>query len=401
MRYRSSRHGWFRLPLDWRGWPRSRGLWPSLQGWLGLAGGDRADKTVLVTAGLIVAFGLVMLASASSVVAYTKFGSAYYLILHQLFLGLLPGLALFFLASRFDYRRLERYTLYFFFATLALLALVFIPGISATFGTSRSWVAVGSIAFQPSEIAKLTFILFFAGWFSQRGLEMTKDFWNGLVPFGVVLGVVAGMLVLQPDFGMLLIYLAIGFSMYFVAGARFSHLAALFALGIGGLGLLVLRFAHAVARLTVFLHPGTDPQGVGYQLRQALLAVGSGGWFGLGYGQSRQKFSYLPEVIGDSIFAVIAEELGFFVAAGLGCLFGLLLFRCLKLGRQSKDPYGQLIVIGVVAWFGTQIALNIGAMLGVLPLTGVPLPLVSYGGSALATALAALGIVVNISKTAR
>jgi len=349
----------------------------------------------------ILIFGLAALSSATSVVSFRDYGSTYHLFFRQLLNGLLPGLILFFILSRFDYNRWLKHTLLFFILALALLLLVFVPGLGASYNTgAQSWLNIAGLSFQPAEAVKLLLILALAGWFAQRSKEMTQNFWNGLVPFAVMLGLVSLPIVLQPDYGSLFVIVVITLTMYFIAGASLKHFIGLIAVGLGGFGILIAQAPYRAARFMTFLHPELDPQGIGYHINQAFLAIGSGGWFGLGFGQSRQKFAYLPEVMGDSIFAVIAEEVGFIFATLLIIAFVILLFKGMKMAQTTQDDYARYLTVGIVSWFVLQAFLNIAGMLGLMPLTGIPLPFVSYGGTALLSALAAAGILVNISRHA-
>jgi len=344
--------------------------------------------------------GIVMVSSASSVLSFQRFGEVYFYFRHQLLLGVLPGVILFLFLIKIDYHFWQRFTIPFLITTIALLVLVFIPGLSETYGRARSWIAIGGLSLQTSELAKLSFILFLAGWFSVRERQLNADFWNGLVPFAAILAVILGLIMFQPDVGTMVVIGAIAMAMYFVAGAKWTHLIGLGVLGLGALGVMISRSSHTVARLMTFLHPEFDPQGIGYHINQAFLAVGSGGLFGLGFGQSQQKFAYLPEVMGDSIFAIIAEEMGFFIAMAIIILFGVIMWRGLQLTRKISDDYARLIVVGIITWLMIQAFFNISAMIGLLPLTGIPLPFISFGGTAMMVSLGAIGILINISKHA-
>lgn len=358
----------------------------------------RPDYVLLITFSLIILFGLIMLSSVSVVESFQKFGNNYYLFWHQLTRGFLPGLVIFLILSKIDYNRLLPYTVLFFIASLILLLLVFIPGLGVTYSKAQSWINIGSFSFQPAEIVKLFLILSLSGWFAQRGKEMNQDFWNGLVPFIIILGLICLLIVLQPDLGTLVIVATIAFIIYFVAGGKIIHIISLGFMGLGAIGILIAQAPYRAARLMTFLYPELDPQGIGYHINQAFLAIGSGGWFGLGFGQSRQKFAYLPEAIGDSIFAIIAEELGFIFSFLLILLFIILLFHGLKLSQRVSDDYGRYLSVGIVSWFTLQAFINIAAMVGLIPLTGIPLPFISYGGTALMSAMAGAGILINISK---
>lgn len=357
------------------------------------------DYVLLATVLIIVALGFLMLASASAPTAYDQFNDSYYLVKHQLIFGLLPGLAGLFFFSRIPYTVWRRHALLLLILCILLLVTVFIPGLSAGIGTAHSWIAIGPwFSLQPSEIVKLTFLFYLAAWLERRGEEGVRDMHGGFLPFLLVLGVVMTLLVLQPDIGTMCIIAAIAITVYFAAGAPLRFVGGLLAIGVLGLTLLVSLAPYRAARLTTFLNPELDPQGIGYHVNQSLLAIGSGGLFGLGYGHSRQKFQYLPEVAGDSIFAVMAEEMGFFVATLVMLGFLALLWRMLDTARRAPDRFGRYVVIGVAAWIAVQAFVNIGSMVALLPITGVPLPFVSYGGTSLAVTLAAIGVVLNISK---
>jgi cell division protein FtsW len=358
----------------------------------------KPDWFLVILIFTIIVFGLAMLSSASSVKSFKEYGSTYYLFWHQVTRGFIPGLLLFLFFYKVDYRKLEKYSIWFFLASVILLFLVFVPGLKANFSSAQSWISLFGYAFQPSEIVKLLLILSLAGWFSYRGREKNADFWNGLLPFIFMLAAISGLIILQPDLGTLVVIVTIALVVYFIAGARIRHLISLILLGLGGFGILIARAPYRAQRLMTFLHPELDPQGIGYHINQAFLAIGSGGWLGLGFGQSRQKFAYLPEVIGDSIFAVMAEELGFIFAVVLVIAFLLLAWRGFILMNQTNNDYGRLIIVGIVAWITFQAFYNIGAMVGLLPLTGIPLPFISYGGSALLASMAAAGILANISR---
>ncbi len=359
----------------------------------------KPDYVFIGIVGAIVVFGLIMLSSASSAVAYEKFGDNYWYIKHQIVFGLLPGLAAFFLIARTDYRKLRRYALPFLAISIILLLLVFIPGLAAGYGTSRSWINFLGFSLQPSEIAKLTFLIYLAAWLGpKRGGRDMQETSSSFIPFIAAFGVIVILMVLQPDIGTLSIIAVTSLVVYFSAGAPILHLSWITGAGAMMFFLLVKIAPYRAARLMTFLHPELDPQGVGYHINQALLAIGSGGFFGLGLGLSRQKFQYLPEVAGDSIFAIIAEELGFVLAVVLVVVFLFLAIRGLRIAKNAPDGFGRLLATGIISWFVFQAFINIGAMVGILPLTGIPLPFVSYGGTALTICLAAAGVVVNISK---
>lgn len=355
------------------------------------------DYPFIITTGILVVFGLLMLSSASSVSAYDKFGDAYYFFKHQIIAGLIPGLILFFTLSKIDYKIWKKFSWILLCFSLLLLTLVFIPGLSAGYGTAKSWIIFGGYSLQPSEIVKLTFLLYLAAWLEKRK-EKIHDTAYGFLPFLIFLGAIVTLIILQPDIGTLFIVVAMSLGVYYLAGGKLSHLISIIIAGVVGLFVLIKAAPYRLARLAIFIDPSKDPQGIGYHINQALIAVGSGGFFGLGLGRSRQKFEYLPEVAGDSIFAIMAEELGFIVCLLFIGLFLYWMYRGLRIAKLSPDQFGRLITGGVIIWIGVQTIVNIGAMVGMMPLTGVPLPFVSHGGTALMTTLAAVGLIVNISK---
>ncbi len=362
-----------------------------------ILGGWVFDRTFLALLGALVLIGLVMLASASWPMGYDRFDDGYYFLKHQLIFGFLPGLIGCFVMMRLPYTYLRRFAPHMLGLSIVLLILVFIPGIGAEFGTSHSWISLGSFSLQPSEIVKLTFLIYLAAWLESRSRVELRSVATGLAPFLTVLAVLALLLLLQPDTGTLGIIVLTAFAVYFVAGAPLRYLFALGGLGVGALALLLKYSSYRAERILTFLHPELDPDGIGYHINQALLAIGSGGFFGRGYGHSLQKFQYLPEVAGDSIFAVLAEEFGFVLGSAFIILYITFLFRGLTIGDRAPDAFGKYLAIGIVVWFGVQAFVNIGAMVGIMPITGVPLPFVSYGGTALAVCLTAAGIVLNIS----
>ncbi|MFA6918578.1 MAG: putative lipid II flippase FtsW [Patescibacteria group bacterium] len=359
---------------------------------------NEPDWYLVGTILFLTAFGLIMLCSAGVAVGWQKFHDPYYYFKHQLLVGVIPGLILMFLFSKFDYRKLKNYAPGLLLFSIALLVLVFIPGIGASWGTSRSWIYIFGFSIQPSEIVKLTFLLYLASWLSSKEESHLKNFQYGFVPFLFVLGIISLLTVLEPDTGTMMIIILMSLSVYFTAGGKVLHLTWLGVLGAGALALLIKFSPYRGERFTTFLHPELDPLGTGYHINQALLAVGSGGWFGKGYGHSIQKFNYLPEVTGDSIFAVVSEELGFIFASIIVAVFIFLAIRGLKLAQRCEDTFGKLLVVGIISWFAFQAFFNIGAMVGILPLTGVTLPFISYGGTSIMASLAAAGILVNISK---
>jgi len=359
------------------------------------------DYSFLALIGIIVLFGLVVLSSASGPLGYQKFGDSYHYVKHQLLYGLVPGILLLFVCLKINYSFWRKRAVPLMVVTLILLLLVFIPGIGAEYGTAKSWINIGGFSFQPAELLKLTFLFYLAAWLEARGERKMQDINSGLMPFLIILCVVMLLIALQPDIGTMSIVVFSALAVYFIAGARWLHM---YILGGGGglLFFLLIKLApYRSARFMTFLHPELDPQGIGYHINQALLAIGSGGILGLGLGHSRQKFQYLPEVAGDSIFAVIAEELGLIIAMLVVIAFIILFIRGFKIAQGAKDNFGRYLAVGIVTWFTFQALVNIGSMVGIMPMTGVPLPFISYGGSSLAISLAAVGILLNIDKASK
>ncbi|KKW41598.1 MAG: Stage V sporulation protein E [Candidatus Magasanikbacteria bacterium GW2011_GWA2_56_11] len=356
------------------------------------------DFPLLIAAGSLVLFGLVALSSASISVGLDLAGDPYYFIRRQIMYGFLPGIFFGFIAYTIHYGRWNRLSLWIFGLSVLLLVLVAIPGIGTGYTKdARSWFTLFGASFQPAEAAKLALIIFLAS-FLDRNRAGLASFRQGFLPALAIGSIPVVLVLLQPDVGTATILFSIVFCLLFFAGAQWRHLLLLMGAGLSGFVLMVALAPYRLNRLMTFLHPELDPQGIGYHINQAFLAIGSGGWLGLGLGRSQQKFQYLPEVHADSIFAVIAEELGFVISLSLIALILFILLRLLKLAQKAPDDFGRLLLAGIAAWIGVQSFFNIGAMLGLLPLTGVPLPFVSHGGSALLIGLTAIGIALNVSR---
>ncbi len=357
----------------------------------------RADRLFLIYIVSLVLFGVLALISASAPVGYSKFHDTYFFVKRQLLLGLVPGMILFVICAKIPPAWWYKYSWFVYGGALILLVAVFLPGIGTVLNGSHSWLSLGGFNFQPSEVAKLGLIIMAA-----RLLSDAKDRSNhwkeSLISIFAILAPCLLLVVIQPDVGTLSIMVFIIFMMFLVAGVPWQYLFGLGAVGAIAFVVLVVAAPYRAQRLTTFLHPELDPRGVGYHINQAFLAIGSGGFWGLGYGHSRQKFQYLPEVSADSIYAVIGEEGGFLIAGGLVLLFLLIGWRGLTIVKKSEDDFSRLMVVGIVVWVIWQSFLNIGAMVGVLPLTGVPLPLVSHGGTAALAVLTAFGIVASVSR---
>ncbi len=316
----------------------------------------------------------------------------------QLILGLGGGLIAFFFAMAIPYRFWKQYSLYIFGAAVMLTLLVFVPHVGIELNGARRWIRLGPLTLQTSEFLKIAYILYLATWFSNSKSKITKAA-QGLIPFVVISAITGGVLLMQPDTDTFVIIAVSGAAMFMAAGARFRELALLVLAGVIGLGILVFFRPYLADRLTTFLHPENDPHGSSYQVQQSLLAVGAGEVFGRGFGQSIQKFGKLPEPISDSIFSVFAEEFGFVGGLALILVYIIFALRGLWVAARAPDLFGGLVAIGIVVLITAQSFLNIGAMLALLPLSGLPLVFVSHGGSALLVSLGAAGILMSISRS--
>lgn len=355
------------------------------------------DRIFLLYIAIIVIFGLAALTSASGPLAYGNFGDSFYFVKHQLMFGIIPGLILGYILFRIDFEKWRKISWIAYVFSLFLLVLVFVPGVGAVINGGRNWIRIFGFNFQPSEVFKLAMIFFAAYLLSDRKRNL-QDWQMGLLPILTLLAPGFLLILLEPDVGTLSIALVILFAMLFEARVPKKYLVFLGCIALAAFTVLIMLKPYRLQRITIFMHPELDPRGIGYQINQAFLAVGSGGIWGRGVGQSIQKYQYLPEVNSDSIFAVIAEETGFIFSSLLVFLIVLICLRGLKIAQQSHSEFGRLLAVGIVVWLGWQSFLNIGAMVGVLPLTGVPLPFISHGGTALLSELAAVGLVLNISK---
>lgn len=356
-----------------------------------------ADMVLIGLTALLVLVGFLIFASAS-LGQLARSGASYSSVAtSQLVFGILGGSIALFIMSNIYYRNWRQYAFYIYAAAIALTLAVFIPGIGMSHGGATRWLDLGITTFQPAELLKIGYIIYVATWLS--GTHRHIDSWRyGVLPFVGISAIAGVVLLLQPDTDTFLIMAAAGAAMFIVSGGRWKDIAIL--AGAAVLLLITVAFMrpYVMDRITTFLNSDSDPLGSGYQIQQSLIAVGSGGLWGRGYGQSIQKFEYLPEPIGDSIFAVFAEEFGFIGSTLLVLLITGFVFRGLKIATQAADLFGTLLIVGLMTAIALQAFLNIGAMIGLAPVSGLPLPFISHGGTALFTLLAALGIALNVSK---
>ena len=355
----------------------------------------RADYFLGLMVFILSFWGLAAVFSSSIVISFEKFGHNYYYFYHQL-ISLAIGLVIWLIFSQLDYRFWKGKAIYLMIGALILMLLVFVPVIGTKIGGAHRWLNLGITLFQPSEFFKLIFIIYLAVWLEKRKEKIGNI--AGFGPFLIFIGLISLLMILQPDIGTLMVILGIAFIMVFIAGANLKHLFITILIGIISLGFLIKIEPYRAKRLEVFLNPTAQTEGAAYHINQSLLAVGSGGLFGLGFGQSRQKYLYLPQAHSDSIFAIVAEEMGFVRTLLFLLIFVMIFYRGYKIAKIAPDIFSRLAAVGITSWIAIQTIVNIGAILGVLPLTGIPLPFVSYGGTALVANLAGIGILMNISK---
>jgi len=357
------------------------------------------DIWLLISILLILGIGLMMVYSASAVKAFHEFGDRFYFVKRQaIFAGL--GLLSMMLLSRIHYSVWKKWAPTLLLVCFGLLLLVLIPGVGVVRGGARSWLGIGSFGIQPSEFMKLAMIIFLAKWLSIEQQKITQ-FTKGLLPPLGLVFLAFGLIMMQPDLGTGAVMVGASMILIFTAGARLTHLGGLAMLGVVGFVGLIIAAPYRLKRITSFLDPWSDPLGGGYQIIQSLFAIGPGGLVGLGLGASRQKFSYLPEPQTDFIFSILAEELGFIGGSTLILLFLIVVWRGVRTAISAPDTFASLMAIGITSIIGVQVLINIGVVIGMMPVTGITLPLVSYGGSSLTLLLTALGILLNISRYSR
>ncbi|MGA2666511.1 MAG: putative lipid II flippase FtsW [Patescibacteria group bacterium] len=361
--------------------------------------GGKPDYVLALTVFLLCLFGIVMIFSASAVTSQEYFNNSYYYAYHQI-ISLVVGLVLMIIAYLVDYRFWKKIALPLFLGSLLLLIAVFFPGIGKAYGGAHRWIGLGSHIIQPSEIVKLTFLIYLAFWLEKKG-EGVKNFMTGFIPFLFLVAVLGFLIIIEPDMGTLMVIVITSVVVFYIAGARYSHLGLALASAVVLVAALIKAAPYRMSRFTVFLNPGSQTQGAAYHINQALLGIGSGGLWGLGFGQSKQKYFYLPQAHTDSIFAIIGEELGFvrtILVIGAYVFFAL---RGFRIAKNAPDNFAKFLAVGITTWIVIQAFINIGSMLSVMPMTGIPLPFISFGGSSLMFSLFGIGILLNISKFSR
>ena len=355
------------------------------------------DTPFLLVFLVLIVFGLLIFTSAALGLLARGGASFGSVAVSQILLGFLCGGAALIVLSRIDYRTWRPYTPYFFAFALFLTLLTFVPGIGLELKGAARWISVGPVTFQPAELLKFAAVAFIAGIYASR--MRNADTWTGgVLPLALVGGLSAGVLMLQPDTDGAAIILLACAMMLFAAGGRLRHLFLLAIIGLLTLGAVAYQRPYLAERFTTFINQAQDPQGAGWQISQSLIAVGSGQWSGKGFGQSIEKFSYLPEPIGDSIFAVAAEEFGFLGSVALVLLYAAVALLGLRIAARAPDPFGGLLVVGLIIIIAGQSFMNIASTLGLIPLSGLPLIFVSHGGTSLAIALAEVGVILSVSR---
>jgi cell division protein FtsW len=364
------------------------------------SGEHEPDRSLLWALGLLLVFGLVMLFSASSAVSYAHFHNTYHYLVKQLVSLAISGV-IFWFAIRINYHYWQKWASFFLLGSVILLILVFVPGLRSEYGTARSWINLFGQSFQPAELVKIAFLIYLSTWLQAKKGAL-HDWASGMIPFLAILGLISLLMLAEPDLGTLFIIAFSAMVVFFAGGGKISHIVITMVLAVLTLMVMLnLKQNYQSDRIKCMQDPSFSAKDKCYQINQSMIAVGSGGLFGRGLGESRQKFMYLPEVWDDSIFPIIAEETGFVFCTILVLLYLFIFYRGLLIARGAPDLYGSTLAIGIIAWLSVQTFLNIGGMTNLIPMTGVPLPFISSGGSATLSSLLAMGILLNISKQAK
>lgn len=357
----------------------------------------KIDIILALTTFVLLAFGLIMLSSVSSVISFENHGYTNFYLYKQLTFAV-GGIVIWYIVQKIDYHIYKKIALPFLIISIILTAIIFIPGVGISVNGATRWINIG-FPFQPSEVLKLALIIFWASWFEDNRKNV-NSFKKIFLPFCGIILFIGAMLIKQPDLGTFLVIAVTSITMYFIAGARLTFMGTIFGGAFLAIAALIKAAPYRMERMLVFLDPEKDPLGMGFHVNQALIAVGSGGWWGRGFGKSGQKYTgYIPEAVGDSAFAIIAEELGFIkILIFPIALFVVFAWRGYKIARDCTDLFGKMLAFGITSWIIFQAILNISTMVALVPLTGVPLPFISYGGTSLVMVLLGSGILLNISK---
>lgn len=360
----------------------------------------KVDKYFLIITLTLAIAGLFVFGSASLGVLATNHLKFTTVAINQFLLGFCMGLLGLFLASRVDYKKWRSLSPIIFIVAVVLTLLVFAPMIGIEYNGANRWIGAFGFSFQPGELLKIAYVFLLAAIFAKHK-DKVKEVRYGLLPFLAVTGVVGAIFFLQPDNDTFLMTFAAGLCIYLVAGGKWQHIILLVVMCVMALGAVFYFRPYVKDRILTFINPAADPLSSGWQIQQSLIAIGSGGFLGKGFGQSTQKFGFLPEPIGDSIFAVASEEFGFLGSVSIVVLFLFFILRGLKIASGTEDTFGRLIVVGIVILIGSGSFINIASMLGLMPLSGTPLVFISHGGTALFLALCQTGVIINVSRKKR
>ncbi len=357
---------------------------------------QKPDKILAIVLGALILIGAITLLSASIPQSKEDFGNIYGYFMHQAFFGFLLGgvgaLALYLI----PYKKIQKLAPFIFFISLIFLVIVFVPGLGVQTSGAQRWIDLHFATFQPSELVKFTFIVYMAAWLASREKNLKNK--ESFVSVLIFMGILSMLLLLQPNVSALGIIVIIGGIMYFTAGASLKYISSLVMLGVGGFFVVVQGSSYRMNRILAFLKPESDPLGLGYQINQVLIAVGSGQIFGVGPFMGTQK-EFIPLAMNDSIFAILAEETGFIGALIVILLYIIIAWRGIKISLSAKDNFARFAATGIVTWIFLQAFINIASTIGLFPLTGVTLPFISYGSSSLAIMLAASGFLLQLSKS--
>ncbi|WP_078430658.1 stage V sporulation protein E [Alkalihalobacterium alkalinitrilicum] len=357
------------------------------------------DFLLMIATIALLTIGVIMVYSASAVWAQYKFDDSFFFAKRQFFFAGVGVAAMLFIMN-VDYWTWRKWSKVLLIICFILLIIVLIPGVGLVRGGARSWLGVGAFSIQPSEFMKMAMIAFLAKYLSENQKKITS-LKRGLVPSLSLVLLAFGLIMLQPDLGTGAVMVGTCVIMIFVSGARIAHFVGLALIGVAGFVALIISAPYRIKRITSFLDPWSDPLGSGFQIIQSLYAIGPGGLLGLGFGESRQKYFYLPEPQTDFIFAIITEELGFIGGAVIILLFGILMWRGIRVALGAPDLFGSFLAVGIIAMVAIQVMINIGVVIGLMPVTGITLPFISYGGSSLTLMLVAIGVLLNISRFSR
>jgi cell division protein FtsW len=356
------------------------------------------DKIALTVALALVALGILMIYSSSAIRAQERFGDSYFFLKRQLVWAFIGTLAMIF-AMNLEYRQWQKLAFPLFLLSLLFLTVVLVPHLGVKVNGARRWLSLFGLSFQPTELAKIALILFLSHLLAKKGSQV-QELGKGFLPLVIATLMIVVPIVLQPNFGNVVVMLSVAMMIYFVGGARISHLLSLSAGSVPLMLLLMMHSSHAKSRLLTLIDPSRVPEQARYQIKQSFYALGPGGLLGQGLGDGMQKLFYLPEPHTDFIFAIIGEEVGFLGTSMIVLLFGILLWRGIRIALRAPDPFGRFVATGITSLIVSQALINVGMVSGLLPTTGLPLPFISFGGSSLVFSLMQIGILLNISHYA-